>query len=134
MNKQDKPRICEVLGVDVGERFVINRKDSKTRYMISNTGNVFLDNGTGETISGADLALIINCPEVIRRISKFTEQEIEDAKAIKRLIYHAVGIYKGDGKVFIRRESSFYSVACADVFPSIAPGESYTLDEIIGEG
>lgn len=134
MNKQDKPRICEVLGVEVGERFTINRKDSPARYVISSTGYVILD-GSGEGISGTDLANIINHPESIVRRKRFTEQEIEDAKAIKRLIHNANGISRGiDNTASIERIVPFAPSLTPDAFPSLAPGESYTLDEIIGEG
>lgn len=135
MNKQDKPRICEVLGVEVGERFTINRKDSPARYVISSTGYVILD-GSGEGISGTDLANIINHPESIVRRKRFTEQEIEDAKAIKRILPNMQAVRRnGIGALCISGSRCEYlSFLANSLFPSIAPGESYTLDEIIGEG
>lgn len=70
----------------------------------------------------------------IEKKSKFTEQEIEDAKAVKRIL--------GDG--YIRRamwdfipqlrlvKTHSYYVFEEDLFPSIKVGEKYKLDEIIG--
>lgn len=58
----------------------------------------------------------------------FTQQEVEDAKAIRRLL-------RDDGKL----TRSIYGIPTyglislkKDAFPSIHPGQSYTLDEIIG--
>ena len=59
---------------------------------------------------------------------RFTEQEVEDAKAIRRML-------RGDGKL----TRSIYGILTyglislkKDAFPSIHPGQSYTFDEIIG--
>ena len=59
---------------------------------------------------------------------RFTEQEVEDAKAIRRML-------RDDGKL----TRSIYGILTyglvslkKDAFPSIHPGQSYTLDEIIG--
>lgn len=71
----------------------------------------------------------------------FTEEEIADAKALKRLFG-----YSGDAIVFRREENdgvtvngevgglvNVFKFLLTRAFPSIARGESYTLDEIIGE-
>lgn len=55
----DKPRICEVLGVEVGERFELG-----------NTGIILK---------------AINDPDRIIRKPRFTQQEVEDAKTLYRL-------------------------------------------------
>ena len=59
---------------------------------------------------------------------RFTAQEVEDAKAIRRML-------RDDGKL----TRSIYGILTyglvslkKDAFPSIHPGQSYTLDEIIG--
>lgn len=59
---------------------------------------------------------------------RFTQQEVEDAKAIRRML-------RDDGKL----TRSIYGILTyglislkKDAFPSIHPGQSYTLDEIIG--
>ena len=59
---------------------------------------------------------------------RFTGQEVEDAKAIRRML-------RDDGKL----TRSIYGILTyglvslkKDAFPSIQPGQSYTLDEIIG--
>lgn len=124
----DKPRICEVLGVEVGERFELG-----------NTGIILLVNDDGLLHIGLSqgahketdlnvnyLVKAINYPDRIIRKPRFTQQEVEDAKTLKRLF----GKYKiadfGARHVFggLRLNE--------DAFPSFQPGQSYTLDEIIG--
>lgn len=141
MNKQDKPRICEVLGVEVGERFTINKKDVAEYYVVSPNGTVVQESPVrGIVISSIDLAWIINQPECIVRRKRFTEQEIEDAKAIKRLILYALSVERGkDRFLHVKRYGDYGVLSSVDLqdgnlFPSILPRESYTLDEIIGEG
>ena len=132
----DKPRICEVLGVEVGERFELG-----------NTGIILLVNDDGllhiglshgahkETDMNVNyLVKAINDPDRIIRKPRFTEQEVERAKAVKVLypeIYYIKnddgwlrGLTKGKVSIFLDRVLSW--------FPSVQPGQSYTLDEIIG--
>lgn len=63
---------------------------------------------------------------------RFTQQEVEDAQAIRR-------VFGRDG--FIKRKSNSgersmllfdYLYINPNLFPSIKPGQNYTLDEIIG--
>ena len=129
-DNMDKPRICEVLGVEVGERFELG-----------NTGIILLVNDDGllhiglshgnhkETDMNVNyLVKAINHPDRIIRKPRFTGQEVEDAKAIRRML-------RDDGKL----TRSIYGILTyglvslkKDAFPSIRPGQSYTLDEIIG--
>ena len=58
----------------------------------------------------------------------FTEQEVEDAKAVRRVFGHEYRLERtSEGAI------SFGGlILSAQLFPSIHPGQSYTLDEIIG--
>lgn len=61
---------------------------------------------------------------------RWTEQEVEMAKAIKVLFPCAIAITKAPfGSVFVSGASLTLST---EYFPSIQPGQSVTLDEIIG--
>lgn len=152
MNKQDKPRICEVLGVEVGERFSVKSDDDRICNNMYKGCEMFVDadgdvnfatkklvNAPGvEKVQHKTTMLLyaINHPESIVRRKRFTPQEIEDAKAIKRLSPAANGILRSAaGNLWLKAEKYEYG-ALLDVglFPSIAPEESYMLDEIIGEG
>lgn len=133
-----KPRICKVLGVEVGERFELG-----------NTGIVLLVNDDGlvhialshgdhkETDMNVNyLVKAINDPDRIIRKPRFTEQEVEDAKTIKRIHSAATHLERSpeEGKtlrlIFFDGQSRPINI---HMFPSIHPGQSYTLDEIIGD-
>lgn len=61
---------------------------------------------------------------------RWTEQEVERAKAIKLLFPCAIAITKASfGSIFVSGTSLTLST---EYFPSIQPGQSVTLDEIIG--
>ena len=61
---------------------------------------------------------------------RFTQQEVERAKAIKVLFPCAIAITKAPfGSVFVSGASLTLST---EYFPSIQPGKNVTLDEIIG--
>lgn len=61
---------------------------------------------------------------------RWTEQEVEMAKAIKLLFPCAIAITKASfGSIFVSGTSLTLST---EYFPSIQPGQSVTLDEIIG--
>ena len=65
---------------------------------------------------------------------RWTEQEVEDARAVKRLI-EADSVSRaayGNGLVAIKSDWSVSIVLSRDCFPSLRPGEIVTLDEIIG--
>lgn len=117
----DKPRICEVLGVEPQEKF--DTGPYKDAYI--DLSGIIRTNV--HTLMDADrVCELINHPDRIIRKPRFTEQEVEDAKTLKRLF----GKYKiadfGARHVFggLRLNE--------DAFPSFQPGQSYTLDEIIG--
>ena len=143
-DNMDKPRICEVLGVEVGERFELG-----------NTGIILLVNDDGllhiglshgnhkETDMNVNyLVKAINNPDRIIRKPRFTQQEVEDAKTIKRMFGadNFTHIHKGedgwpemmdgpgeDGTI------GWCSIGMEEgMFPSIRPGETVALDEIIG--
>ena len=126
----DKPRICEVLGVEVGERFSVKDQRGEALLYVDEDGWVKYEED--RTLSSSALQLAINHPEHIIRKPRFTEQEVEDAKTIL--------------KVFGRKGTIKRYHFCGDpstltfdnlyinqyLFPSIKPDQEYTLDEIIG--
>ena len=123
----DKPRICEVLGVEVDEEFTIG----ENQYFIDKSGDMWCVTKNGEKLKcGTAICCAINRPDRIIRKPHFTEQEIEMAKAIKVLFPCAIAITKAPfGSVFVSGASLTLST---EYFPSIQPGKNVTLDEIIG--
>ena len=65
---------------------------------------------------------------------RFTQQEVEDAKYIKRILKADLVSRNqyGNGLVAKRDNGSVSVVVNSEMFPSIRPGQEYTLDEIIG--
>ena len=123
----DKPRICEVLGVEKGERF--DAGPYKDAY-IDSFGTIRTNMGT---LMDADrVCELINHPDRIIRKPRWTEQEVERAKAIKMLYSEAESIemYGFGIRVFNRK----LVIATLDpsLFPSLRQNEIITLDEIIG--
>ena len=63
---------------------------------------------------------------------RFTEQEVEDAKILARALL-ADGFERDKmGDVFSTSKTASWTLLDSRMFPSIQPGQSYTLDEIIG--
>lgn len=126
----DKPRICEVLGVEVGEHFQVY--GNAMTWHITSGGYIVRDDG--KRCVDDVIYLAINHPDHIIRKPCWTEQDVKGAKAIRH-------VFGRDGT--IKRHSNAvtapYSTLTFDhlyinenLFPSLRPGESVKLDEIIG--
>ena len=132
----DKPRICEVLGVEPEERFSVGQYE----YWIDQNGDMWCD--PGKLACGGVLCNAINHPDRIIRKPRFTEQEVEDAKTIKRM-------FGADNFTHIRKDQfglcemmdgpgddpnvGWCAIGMEEgMFPSLRPGETITIDEIIG--
>ena len=131
----DKPRICEVLGVEPEEKFEI-RGNTLGRFRINKYGTfqIEISNDCWGSSTVECLNNLINHPENIARKPRFTEQEVEDAKYIKRILkVDSVrrNIY-GNGLVAMKSDNSVSVVINSEMFQSIQPGQFYTLDEVIG--
>ena len=124
----DKPRICEVLGFDVGEQFYI--ADSYCNpYHITPEGLIEDKDGDVQDCIALDL---INYPDRIIRKPRWTEQEVEDAKAIKRVL-KATGIRRNRyDNIYATGELIVDTLLDSEAFPSLQPDTAVTIDEIIG--
>lgn len=124
----DKPRICEVLGVELEEKF--NAGPYNDAY-VDLYGTIRTNVGT---LMDADrVCEIINHPDRIIRRPRFTQQEVERAKAIKVLWPKAEKLYRGAATITIYTRSQLFVMDLhAELFPSLHSGETVTLDEIIG--
>ena len=126
----DKPRICQILGVEPGESFYIRGLEGIEFWI--------MDDGTFSTrpsnAPGSTKALLLTLDRTDRIIRKprFTQQEVEDAKAILK-VFGRKGIIKryhfcGDPSTL-----TFDNLYINQyLFPSIKPDQEYTLDDIIG--
>ena len=125
----DKPRICEVLGVEVGEHFKI--EGYKGEYHINDCGVL---KWGGQTSDDA-IYEAINHPDRIIRKPRFTQQEVESAKIISVLFPEATHIERLRGSKVLGitgAEDGWIADIESSLFPEIKSGQSVTLDEIIG--
>lgn len=136
----DKPRICEVLGVEVDEEWTVSGNDIAI-YRVS--GGVALEyampkyngNGHGEWIPAGMPCLVdfINHPDRIIRKPCWTQQEVERAKAIKLIYPAAYRLEEADSLIRVwDKEGKLLAHVDVNLFLSFQPGQYYTLDEIIG--
>ena len=135
----DKPRICEVLGVEVDEEFTYDFGENQVNrgtFKIGADGNRYYKVGTdpwNPCYNEEDLLVIINHPDRIIRKPRFIEQEVERAKAIKLIYPTAYQLEEADPLIRVwDKEGKLLSHVDTALFPSHQSGQSYTLDEIIG--
>lgn len=127
-SNMDKPRICEVLGVDVDEVFTIETPVRKSTYCrIDEEGKIY--NTCIETLCYA-----INHPGRIIRKSRWTEQEVELAKAAKKLFPEASDLARMNACALAlsNDHGGHITNINSDLFPSLPLGLCVKLDEIIG--
>lgn len=128
----DKPRICEVLGVEVGEHFKI--KGYKGEYHINGCGVL---KWGGQTSDDA-IYEAINHPDRIIRKPRWTQQEVERAKAIKVLypVVKTLAYVDIVGQTFYMYDDEDNYKGSLDnldeTFPTLRSIRRATLDEIIG--
>lgn len=142
--KQEIPNLCKLLGVDVDEKFKIAGEVGE--YYVGRTGFMFICSETNYLLDKmAELGLVmtaINHPSFVIKNRNWTKKEIEDAKTILRMFgkdnfTHLQkdedgwpSLMDGDGK---DPNVGWCSIGMEkDMFPSLQPGQTVTLDEIIG--
>ena len=123
----DKPRICEVLGVEPEEKF--DAGPYKDAYV-----DLFgiIRTNIGSVMDADRVCDLINHPDRIIRKPRFTQQEVERAKAIKVLYPEADSLDECDPQVKVLNTKFVIAALDTALFPSLRPGETVKLDEIIG--
>lgn len=121
----DKPRICEVLGVEPEEKF--DTRSYKDAYI-----DLFgiIRTNIGSVMDADRVCELINHPDRIIRKPCWTQQEVERAKNLLEVVGPAelrkvadMVTMKVDGKIIYLRKNAF---------PSLKNEMAVTLDEIIG--
>ena len=136
----DKPRICEVLGVEPEEEFTYDFGENQANrgtLKIGADGKRYYKFGTdpwNPCYNEEDLLVIINHPDRIIRKPRFTEQEVERAKAVK-VLYPEILYLQADDRYLrgLNKEKESIFLDCVlSWFPSLRSDETVALDEIIG--
>lgn len=129
----DKPRICQVLGVEVGEHFSYNERPDIDIWFYG-TGAW----GCSKQDKGIDIPFYIiaciNRPDRIIRKPRWTQQEVELAKVLydlRRSESIVIGRNKG-GALWWRDGDSAEGILPNKLFPSLSECNCFKLDEIIG--
>lgn len=130
MSEEKKPRLAEVLGVDVNEEFdFVGGGFTHCCYVDSNG---WLRYKNGETCD-TDAVFLINNPQYIRRKPHWTEQEVEDAKTILRMLPSAKYIINyGEDDMCIYDDDNCLLTLPEGLFPSLSIGGSVDIADIIG--
>ena len=138
-DNMDKPRICEVLGVEPEEKFEI-RGNTLGRFRINKYGTfqIEISNDCWGVSTVECLNNLINHPENIARKPRWTEQEVERAKAIKVLypVVKTLAYVDIVGQTFYMYDDEDNYKGSLDnldeTFPTLRSIRRATLDEIIG--
>ena len=129
----DKPRIAQVLGVEVGEDVKYRHTDGTAENIcVCEDGRVIISSLSCKMSTVAVLINAINHPDRIIRKPRWTEQEVERAKAIKVLYPEADSLDECDPQVKVLNTKFVMATLDTALFPSLRPSETVTLDEIIG--
>lgn len=137
-DNMDKPRICEVLGVEPEEKFEI-RGNTLGRFRINKYGTfqIEISNDCWGFSTVECLNNLINHPENIARKPRWTEQEVERAKAIKVLypVVKTLAYVDIVGQTFYMYDDEDNYKGSLDnldeTFPTLRSIRRATLDEII---
>lgn len=145
MSEEKKPRLAEILNVEVGEKFKIKGYFDGGFPFDEIIVFQLLEDGTYTTtpamFQGSAVALLqsINHPERIIHMSRWTEQEVEDAKNIIRMFgedRYPYVIKTMDGLPYLSDDLeslAMYTINLEpEIFPSLKPGRTVKLTDIIG--
>ena len=138
MKKAEKPRICDILDVEVGEWFRIHYPKGTTNPLYINA------EGLVERTSGKDrnrknignsVAWAIEHPESVEKVPRFSAADIEDAMTILRWYPQSEAVYRDiqGGLIICDNNHAVQEILKPNVhvLPSIRPGKHVLLQEII---
>ena len=137
MSENKKPRIAEILGVEVGERFsLMGFQPHYVKFWIKSDGT-FETKPPRTPNSSVALLRAVEQPCFVIRKPRWTKNEIRMAKAIKAIWPDAEDIRARDGATSaieyrVCAGCMVFGVIYSGYFPTMKCGENYTLDEIIG--
>jgi len=81
----NQPRICEILGVEVDEKFNL-KNGSCNPYKLAKRGNELCLLNSNDTYSNGRVINLINNPELIEKIPQWTDKQKEIFKIFKTIL------------------------------------------------
>lgn len=135
MSENKKPRIAEILGVEVGERFSVEGQRGGDPLYIGEDGLVRYVSDDG--VSASAIQIAINHPDRIIRKPRWMDDEIEFVKLFQASCKNKIFFerLKGTG-ILVWGEEGLDPVANSvlpyKLLPSLKEGERATASEIIG--
>lgn len=135
-----KPRLCEVLGVEVGERFYFDDQGDKLGpLVIKENGQVQRDDIEGIFPHIRFLADAINHPEKIVRVPRLTDKEREICRILGvKWVSRDVGSdqadlwcmeTEADEENFPRQVRRYIGHINKSYFPSVRPGHLISVED-----
>lgn len=140
INEDIKPNLTRILGVGIGQRFMFDT-DNVTVWHVTNDDRIVDDNEMPMEAAALLLEMIRNPNKIKICQNNWTNAEIENAKAIRRIFKEAKTLERYD-RPYENRESIKISSMQAPIFtnldknlfPSAKRHVVYYIDEIIKEG
>ena len=138
--KDGKPRICDILDVEVGEWFRIHYPKGTTNPLYINAEGI-VERTSGKDRNrkniGNSIAWAIEHPESVEKVPRFSETDVKDAMTILRWYPQSEVVLRGaQGDLIVggkNRAVQEIFKPNVNVLPSIRPGQYVFLQEIIGE-
>lgn len=129
MSENKKPRLAEILGVEVGQEFEIDGIDGV--FHVDEFG--FIQEPCKDRLCPG-LSHAINCPGLIKRRPRWTEQDVEIAKAVKLLApamdcIERISENRSELDSKLGFGAAYLPIPC---IPSMKVGERIALNDIIG--
>ena len=144
MENQKTPRICEVLGgkdnsLEVYEEFDVRGFEGIGPFCINGDGQMVYEQDGADVVSDDAVYVAVNHPGRIIRKPRFTEDEITFARYFQSGCMTNAAIERTEGNYLIWKsedteEDKMEHLLPYKLFPSIRPGQSVSIKDIVGYG
>ena len=131
----EKPRLCRLLGVEVGERFRLDYPYRELGWLSVESDGKLWEHGRSEKKAKTNvLYYILEDPGKIIRPSRFSEKDRQAACALSAILGVSYIGRKDNGDLIASRFSGGPGVSvCQDYFHALRPGQSVRLSAITSE-
>lgn len=145
MEKKDKPRICEVLGVEVEQRFTVDGYCPTVKAFWITADGLFETDPPKFPGTSCAMMVAINHPDRIIRLPRFTQEEMAVLRAVKAaypwakyIVRSVAGLYFSERKPTFTKDEYLSSGTAGrfaglpnKLFLSIQQGKTASLEDFI---